>query len=128
MIYIFHSINGDDFYKELKGDTFNITAIKINREKKDYRNRTSSIYVSFKIETDQNDCFEMGIDLNISDYSYDNKINDFCILSKNEKIRLYSDKQVLKWIKNKMEEKTTHLVKQLEIKKKIDEINNEFAE
>lgn len=127
MISIFHLINGDAFYKELKGDNFKITQIQICSEKRNYQRNESSIYVNFKIETDQNDNFEMGIDLNTSNKSYDDKITEFCIFSKNEKIRLNYDKEVLKWLQSKMEEKIIYLRKQLQIKNKIDEINNEFA-
>ena len=128
MISIFHIINSDSFYRELKGDTFKITQILICSEKRNYQRNESSIYVNFKIETDQNDNFEMGVDLNTSNNSYDDKITEFCIFSKNEKIRLNSDNQVLKWLQSKMEEKIIYLRKQLQIKNKIDEINNEFTE
>lgn len=128
MISIFHIINGDIFYKELNGDTFKITQIQICSEKRNYQRNESSIFVAFKIETDQNDHFEMGVDLNTTSKSYDDKITEFCIFSKNEKIRFNSDKQVLKWLQSKMEEKIIYLRKQLQIKNKIDEINDEFAE
>lgn len=128
MISIFHIINSDSFYRELKGDTFKITQILICSEKRNYQRNESSIYVNFKIETDQNDSFEMGVELNTTNKSYDDKITEFCIFSKNEKIRLNSDNQVLKWLQSKMEEKIIYLRKQLVIKNKIDEINNEFAE
>lgn len=140
MIYFSYCINGEITYKELKGNTFNISEIFIGKSERcgsSYNTNEHRTHIVFNIVTDENDSVRFNDYIHLTTYKKLPGIDDdgaemeccnlqeFFIITPTETIHLQGTK-FTNWIKKTMEDKFAIFRKSVKAEKRKQDLDYDF--